>query len=151
MSHLLTRLPLILGFGLLLLALPNTSQAQCGNFTEKCETNLGEFNTDGGYYRSMLFEGEQAKLYMTFYEGMTYRIILCGESDKGDDLNFLVLDSRGVGVFNSAEMEPRPYYDFSFNATGDYEIEARFLSGDGCAAIIVGYLENSKAEALAGQ
>ena len=88
---------------------------------------------------------------MTFYEGMTYRVIPCGKSDKGDRLSFLVLDSRGLGVFNSATMEPRPYYDFSFGATGEYEIEARFLNGDGCAAIIVGYLESSKAEALADQ
>lgn len=123
--------------------------AQCDEMADSCSTELFPFNSDGQYYRAQLFPGETAKVRVTLYEGMVYRVIPCGKSKTGEKLVFALYDKKGNLLFsneNSKVLEN--YYDFSFGATSEYLIVAKYKSGSGCAAVLVGYQEEDKSGEL---
>ena len=125
-----------------LLFAPKQTYAQCDEVADSCSAELFPFNSDGQYYRAQLFAGETAKVRITLYDGMVYRIMPCGRSKTGERLDFTLYDKKGNKLFSTEDVKAKePYYDFSFGATTEYLIVAKFKSGDGCAAILVGYQE----------
>lgn len=116
-----------------------TAQQQCQPQVAVCRGMVPPYQHDGSYFRAELFDGEMAKLRTTFYRGMTYRVVPCGKSSTQQPLSISILDNRGVGVFHSSSRPDQPYFDIEFGATGVYTIEMRYPSGEGCAAVLIGY------------
>ncbi len=130
-----------------LIAIPNKIYAQCDEVADSCSAELFPFNSDGQYYRAQLFAGETAKVRITLYDGMIYRIMPCGRSKTGERLDFTLYDKKGNKLFSTEDVKVKEaFYDFSFGATTEYLIVAKFKSGDGCAAVLVGYQEEGKAD-----
>jgi hypothetical protein len=134
-------------FILTLLLSIGASQAysQCDEKSDSCSAELFPFNSDGNYFRAQLFPGESAKLRITMYAGMVYRIIPCSGSKTGEKLIFDLFDKKGNLLFSSADAKGNTtHFDFSFGATSEYLVVARYKKGGGCASIIVGYQEEDE-------
>lgn len=132
-----------------LLGGPVSGFGQCEKPSDQCANQLDPFNSDGDfYYRAQLFPGEMAKLRYSFFTGMRYRIIPCGTSDTGANLVFDVFDQTGLRVYTSKTNPGKGYYDIEFGASGQYLIEASFTEGEGCASILVGYMDADEASRL---
>lgn len=140
MTRSLTRLlPAAIVLATAVVSFPGTAHAQCKEMVQQCTPKLNPFNYDGDYYRAQLFEDEKATLNITFYSGITYRVVPCGVSSSGQRLEIEVYDKRGVGVFHSRNMPNESVFDFNFGASGQYKIVARYPGGEGCASLVIGY------------
>jgi hypothetical protein len=119
------------------------AHAQCDDVAQDCSYDLLPFNSDGQFYRAQLFPGEQAKMRITFYEGIVYRIVPCSEDPKSNPLVFTLYDKRGNKLFSNAGTLDQRAWDFAFGATADYLIEVSLgkPSNSGCVAIQIGYKE----------
>jgi hypothetical protein len=126
---------------LLLVVAPAQGQ-QCDLAADSCSSVLFPFNSDGQYYRAQLFPGETARLKLTFYEGIVYRLIPCGRSKTGDPLIITLYDTKGNKLFTNEAQSGEPFFDFAFGATSDYTVVARFKKGSGCAALLVGFQDD---------
>ena len=126
-----------------LCVLHETSFAQCDEVADSCSIELFPFTFNGQYYRAQLLNGEEAKMEVTFYDGIYYRIIPCGASSEGSPLIFSIYDSKNNLLFSNQHSsdQTQSYWDFSFGATSSYKIVAKYAKGIGCAAILVGYQE----------
>jgi len=133
----------------LLPVLPAGSET-CDKFALGCEPDLFPYTYDGQYYKSELFPGEKAKMKFTFYSGMVYRLVPCGGAKTGEGLIVELYDGNGVRVFTNEKMRDEPFWDFEFGATQTYQLIIRYDKSEGCAAMLVGYLEQDKAKASAG-
>lgn len=141
-------LPAFVLLNLLACVVPVLAQSDCAGSELACRSRISYFNSDGSYYRAELFDGESAKLRTTFYSGMVYRIVPCGTSSQGKPLLVEIYDHRGVGVFHSRTYPEKGYYDIRFGATGQYTVEVRFEQGEGCASLLVGYLDQATADRM---
>lgn len=130
------RLLLLLG----LLASPLALRAQCDDAADACETILLPYNSTGQYYRAQLFPGEDARLRLTFYRGMLYRVVPCSGAEDGARLLISVYDKTGKLLYNNESRAGDAFVDLSFGATSDYVLVARYAGqASGCAAVLVGY------------
>jgi hypothetical protein len=128
-----------------LLAVATPALAQCDEKADSCSAELFPFNSDGNYFRAQLFPGESAKLRITMYEGMVYRVIPCSGSKTGERLVFDLYDKKGNLLYSNLTAKPtETHWDFSFGATSEYTMVARYKKGGGCASIIVGYQEDDQ-------
>jgi hypothetical protein len=116
------------------------ASAQCDDIAQDCSYDLLPFNSDGQFYRAQLFPGEQAKMRITFYEGIVYRVVPCSEDPKGNPLVFTLYDKRGNKLFSNAGTLDQRAWDFAFGATADYLIEVSLgkPSNSGCVAVLIG-------------
>lgn len=119
--------------------MPLASRAQCDDIAESCEAVLVPYNSTGQYYRAELFPGEDARLKLTFYRGMLYRVVPCSGA-SGQRLIISVYDRTGKLLYNNETRGGDAYVDLSFGATSDYTLVAKYAGdGSGCAAVVVGY------------
>ena len=135
---------LLLALGLL--AAPAARAQQCDEAADSCSAQLFPFSSDGQYYRAQLFPGETARLRITFYAGIIYRLVPCGVSRTGDPLLITLYDRQGNKLFTNEGRMGEGAFDFSFGATSDYTVVARFKKGAGCAAILVGFQDAEEEE-----
>lgn len=126
-----------------LIAAPTLSNAQCGELANKCAPSLKPFKSDGQFHRALLLEGETAEFETTFYAGNEYRIVSC-TGPHSDTLEFSIFDSRYNLLFSNLDQELAQQWDFTFNATDKYIIQANLVPevGSGCAVILIGFKEN---------
>lgn len=119
---------------------PDYSNAQCNFVANSCVPNLHPFTSDGQYYHSLLLEDETAEFKTTFYAGEEYRIVACGKDGMGG-ISYTLLDANYNLIFNNADYDNAGYWDFKFNSTNDYYIQAKLApgSGSGCAVILIGF------------
>ena len=126
-----------IGFIALLSLIYITTYAQCGQVVSQCKELVRDFSYDGNFYRAQLFEGEYARVKMVLYSGMVYRIVGCSSAEEGSD--FELYDPAGVRLVK-AKGANKKYWDVVVGATGKYSVIARQRKGEGCVALIVGYL-----------
>jgi len=122
--------------------------AQCSGTGEKCIGRLNPFQNEGQYFRAKLADGEEVKIKATFFTGMAYRLVPCNLTETNEAILFTIFDRKGTFVFTNKEQPNKSYYDFTFGATGPYTIALKLEKGAGCAALLVGYLEEERAEEL---
>ncbi len=129
---------LVVGFSLV----PSLSKAQCGELANKCAPSLKPFKSDGQFHRALLLEGETAEFETTFYAGNKYKIVAC-TGPHSDSLEFSVYDSRYNLLFSNLDHDMPQDWQFSFNATDKYIIQANLSegAGSGCAVILIGFKE----------
>ena len=118
---------------------PAVSSAQCDKIAESCSSELFPYQSDGQYYRTQIMAGEEAELKVMFYKGLFYRIIPCSGSDNKEKLHFKIIDMKGNVVFSNEKQPEVSYWDFSFGASGEYKVIAKYPTGSGCAAFVIGY------------
>ncbi len=60
---------------------------------------------------------------------------------KRDSLIFKVLDSKYNLLFSNEQYNYAQYWDFKFNATGKYYIQAELMpgAGSGCVVVMIGF------------
>lgn len=119
---------------------PVLTNAQCNFVANSCSPNLHPYTSDGQYYHSLLLEGETAEFKTTFYAAEEYRVVACSKEGLGN-VSYSVLDANYNLIFNNADYDNAAYWDFKFNSTNDYYIQAKLLpgSGSGCAVILIGF------------
>lgn len=110
----------------------------CDDLADNCAPLLFPYTYDGQYYRAQLFPGEAAQVKVTFYSGLVYRLVACN-GDNGQPLLVTLTDKKGNKLYDSSLEGAEPYWDFSFGASSEYIISARFKDGGGCATVLVGY------------
>jgi hypothetical protein len=124
------------------LAIQNTSQAQCDTIMTLCEKNItSQYISDGQVYRALISGTEVAEFSMTLFEGNTYRIAACSGMEDGN-LLFTLLDPEGQPLFRSEDYVGAPYWDFTIENTIQVTIEAKLnphKSQSGCAVLVVGF------------
>ncbi|MCS7073735.1 MAG: hypothetical protein NZ108_04625 [Bacteroidia bacterium] len=122
-----------------LLTAPAVSVAQCDKLAENCSSELFPYQSDGQYYRTQIVAGEEAQLKIMLYKGLYYRIVPCSGADNKEKLHFKIIDKQGNIVFSNEKQPEVTYWDFSFGASGEYKIVAKYPTGSGCAAFLIGY------------
>ena len=132
----LSKVLLVIGFFIA----PYFANAQCNFVANSCAPNLHPYTSDGQYYHSLLLEGETAEFKTTFYAGEEYRIVACSKDGLGS-VNFSVLDANYNLIFNNSDYDDASSWDFKFNSTNDYYIQAKLVvgTGSGCAVILIGF------------
>ena len=122
------------------LLMTNDTMAQCGELANKCAPLLKPYKSDGQFHRALLLEGETAEFETTFYKGNKYRIISCTGPHE-DIMVFSVFDSKYNLVFSNSDYEYTQYWDFKFNATDKYIVQAELIegAGSGCAVVLIGF------------
>ena len=111
--------------------------AQCGQVVSDCKVFIKDFSFDGNFYRAQLFSGEYARVKMVLYSGMVYRIVGCSSASEGTD--FELYDPAGVRLIKASSSKQK-YWDIVVGATGKYSVIARQRRGEGCVALMVGYM-----------
>lgn len=116
--------------------------AQCEESTNRCLEHLkGEYISDGQNYRAMLVDEEVAEFRTTFYAGIEYRLTACSGAKDGM-LLFKVYDQNRNLLFNSADYDNTPYWNFTSEHNLDCIIEATLntdMAESGCAVLLLGF------------
>ena len=121
----------------------NFLMAQCDERASACLPKLKPFNSNGQYYRVQLVDNEIGKIKLVFNSNLVYRIASCNKSNDGKSLIIKIFDSNGKQVFSN-ESDTANFWDLQFGATAQYTIQANYPSGNGCAALLVGYMSKDK-------
>lgn len=125
------------------------AQSPCHAFARNiAKPLLGDFMHDGNYNATYLEEGESAELYKTFYEGQSYRLVV-SVVDQLPNARVRLLDSKRNVVFDNANYELAPVWDFVAESTGTMIVQIRLPDPaddanivGGCIAILFG-VENT--------
>ena len=114
--------------------------AQCEMYAKKCNPLLRPYKSDGQFHRALLTEGETAEFIATFHAGNTYRIVGC-TGPHSDTLVYRLLDANYNIIFSNDDYDFPNYWDFKFNATDRYYIQAELIegAGSGCAVVLIGF------------
>jgi hypothetical protein len=114
--------------------------SQCEMYAKKCNPLLRPYKSDGQFHRALLTEGETAEFIGTFHAGNTYRIVGC-TGPYSDTLIYRLLDANYNIIFSNDDYDYPNYWDFKFNATDRYFIQAELMedAGSGCAVILIGF------------
>ena len=114
--------------------------SQCEMYAKKCNPLLRTYKSDGQFHRALLTEGETAEFIGTFHAGNTYRIVGC-TGPYSDTLIYRLLDANYNIIFSNDDYDYPNYWDFKFNATDRYFIQAELMedAGSGCAVILIGF------------
>jgi len=100
-----------------------------------------EFISDGQSYRALIFDDQIAEFTTTLYGNSTYRIVGVAGLEK-EQIHFSVYDEEDNLLFNNAEYQNSPYWDFEINSTLDCRIEAKLdlvKQKSGCAVLLIGF------------
>ncbi len=137
-------------FSLLLIVLSFESFGQCKNFVKKsCLPLLHPFTTNGQINNAVFAPGDHAEMPLTFSEGFTYRVIVCGQEILGK-INFKILNNENVVVFDNTDHEFVNLWDFKITNTQQVKLiinvpEEKAENGimhTGCVSIILGFKKN---------
>ena len=104
-----------------------------------CSAALGDFLTDGQYYRAQVVDDMEANLRITLFEGFRYRIVAC--TADGAKVKYKIYDGGNNEVFSNEGVEDGTEWNFEIGATDDFVIKAS-LEGNtdiGCIVFEVGY------------
>ncbi len=138
-----------ISFGLavsLMILSGSTAFSQCRNFTKKkCLPTLSPYIYNGQLNSTILFQGENAELVMTFYSGQDYRLIVCNH-DVLDGTYFEVKDNNNKIIHSSIDDESN-MWDFNVRSTQQFIINVVVpkpegmtdLLSSGCIAVMVGF------------
>lgn len=131
------------------LVLSNYSCAQCKQFAKnKCMPQLAPFASSGQINTATFSEGEEADMPLTFYEGNTYRVLVCAQEILGA-VHFQLIDSNTKVIFdNQKDGGGKSSWDFASTGTQQYTLKVIVPKGEesgngimhtGCVTILVGY------------
>jgi len=99
------------------------------------------FVSDGQSYRALIFDDQIAEFTTTLYGNSTYRIIgVAGLETK--QIHFSLYDEEDNLLYNNAEYQNSPYWDFEINSTIDCRVEAKLdlvKQKSGCAVLLIGF------------
>lgn len=123
------------------------SYAQCDALGNECAPNVDPFVCTE-YNHVVVGSGEVAEFVTTFYAGEKYKIVVCGRDGLGN-VNFKLLNSKGELLFDNANENGAPIWEFEFNSTNNYIIQAELTSGarkeltsgerKGCIVVLIGF------------
>ena len=123
------------------------SYAQCYALGNECTPNVDPFVCTQ-YTHVVVGSGEVAELVTSFYAGEKYKIVVCGRDGLGN-VNFKLLNSKRELLFDNANENGAPIWEFEFNSTNNYIIQAELTSGarkeltsgerKGCIVVLIGF------------
>ena len=136
-------------FSLYLLAgIAGVSHAQCNQFAKKtCMPELNPFTHNGQLNIQQMAPGEEAELDLTFYSGMSYRLLICGQDILGK-AQFQVYDNKNKLVFDNKDHNYAKFWEFEVASTQQMKVvviippaakASNDISKVGCAAVLVGF------------
>jgi len=121
---------------------------QCKSFARReCLPELGLYTHDGNYHAAVLFEGEEAELYKTFYSDMDYRMVICGDS-KLPPIEFVVIDADRNILYTNKDNNYSKSWDFKLQTSQQLKLIIKVRVSDqstgtaptsGCVSIMVGF------------
>ena len=133
---------------LLFVGVSAVSQAQCNQFAKKtCMPELNPFTHNGQLNIQQMAPGEEAELDLTFYSGMSYRLLICSQDAIGK-AQFQVFDNKNKLVFDNKEHNYAKFWEFEVASTQQMKVvviippaakASNDLSKVGCAAVLVGF------------
>ncbi len=145
MKKLIIFILLIGNFGLV-----KTSSGQCVQFAENI--GLALLNTDNyrhdGYLNSIqLAAGEHIDVVKPFFKGKKYRIVVVTDSKVYEYVNFKIINSNKIVVYNNKADEYSSIWEFSPQESQNYVISVQVPDPKpgfkkGCVAIITGVKRN---------
>ncbi len=135
-------------FILLALVFTQLIQAQCKQFAKnKCLPQLAPYASSGQINTASFSEGEEAEMPLTFYEGNSYRVLVCAQEILGT-VTFQLIDANKNVVFdNIKDGGGKSFWDFASTGTQQYtlkiivpksEDKGHGLVHTGCLTILVG-------------
>jgi hypothetical protein len=138
----------ILISGFICLAMSGVSMAQCNQFAKKsCMPELNPFTHNGQLNIQQMAPGEEAELDLTFYSGMSYKLLICAQEILGK-AQFQVYDNKNKMVFDNKDHNYAKFWEFEVASTQQMKVvviippapkAANDLSKTGCAAVLVGF------------
>ena len=116
--------------------------AQCDSTAAIASKYMNErFVSDGQSYRALIFDDQIAEFTTTLYGNSTYRIIgVAGLETK--QIHFSLYDEEDNLLYNNAEYQNSPYWDFEIKSTIDCRVEAKLdlvKQKSGCAVLLIGF------------
>lgn len=129
-------------FILLTFVCQSRMSAQCDSTAAIATKYMNErFVSDGQSYRALIFDDQIAEFTTTLYGNSTYRIIgVAGLETK--QIHFSLYDEEDNLLYNNAEYQNSPYWDFEINSTIDCRVEAKLdlvKQKSGCAVLLIGF------------
>lgn len=117
------------------------AQMPCAKLVPLCRSAfLGDYSWDGRYWRAELYDGEQTEVYYTFFRGLRYRLIPCGNSSEKAGLAMRIYDAnRTLLIDTGTQGEQRSYWELELSSTQLLIIQLYYPRGDGCAALLIGH------------
>jgi hypothetical protein len=131
------------------LALPVFASAQCTTFLKtRCAPHLKPYISSGQAFNSTLLSEDRAKIVMTFYEGMEYRVVLCSHKDLGN-VQLRIKDGKNKVLF-TGNVEEKHSWDLKVDVTQVMTIEvitppaqtADNFDKSGCVSLLIGFKPN---------
>lgn len=130
--------------------------AQCGRFTKKESLpKLENFTHNGQLNSAKLFAGDEAELYMTFYSGHLYRILVDNQPILGNAV-FKVYDKKKNLLYDSQREPGKQYWDFNVEKSQQLKIVVSVpqsenqnnikLTENGCVSILIGFKTEKQIE-----
>lgn len=141
---------------IVIFALQYSANAQCKMFTQKkCFSTLQTYTNNGSYNGAVMFEGEEATLTQTFYEGQDYRLVLCSQEVISTVAYFELRDYANNLVYTSKNAGSN-VFDFSVESTQSLKMRIVVpkigsdpnLKQNGCVSVIVGFKSSETSEVL---
>jgi hypothetical protein len=130
------------------LAYSSVNYAQCNAFAKKnCMPALAPFTHNGQLNIQQMSPGEEAELDLTFYSGMSYRLLVCAQEMIGKP-QFQVFDNKNKIVFDNKDHEAAQFWDFTVESTQQMKVvviipkgtkSANEINKLGCASVLVGF------------
>jgi len=116
--------------------------AQCDSTAAIASKYMNErFVSDGQSYRALIFDDQIAEFTTTLYGNSTYRIIGVAGLET-EQIHFSLYDEEDNLLYNNAEYQNSPYWDFEINSTIDCRVEAKLdlvKQKSGCAVLLIGF------------
>jgi hypothetical protein len=140
----------------MLVALQFSANAQCKMFNQKkCFSTLQTYTNNGSYNGAVMFEGEEATLTQTFYEGQDYRLVLCSQEVIASVAYFEIRDYANNVIYTSKDANSN-VFDFSVESTQSLKMRIAVpnigtdpnLKQNGCVSVIVGFKSSETSDAL---
>ena len=133
-----------------------SAEAQCKMFTQKkCFGTLQTYTNNGSYNGAVMFEGEEATLTQTFYEGQDYRLVLCTQEVISEAAYFEISDYANNMIYSSKDAGTN-VFDFSVESTQSLKMRIvvpnigkdKNLKQNGCVSVVVGFKSSETGDLL---
>jgi hypothetical protein len=133
-------------FVFFLLLAPALVSGQCNTFSKaKCNPLLKPYISSGKVFNSTLLSEDRARLVMTFYQDMEYRILMCSQKELGDVL-VRVKNGKNKVIFSGKSSEAK-FWDLKMDNTQVVTIEVITppsqtkdnFDKSGCVSLMIGF------------
>jgi hypothetical protein len=105
------------------------AESQIDSLINFCTSYLQfPYISDGQQYRALLTSDQTAEFRITFYGGVTYRIVTASEPHDGSVI-FRLYDKYRNELFSNENYNNSTYWDFHFDSTVDCYLEAELPKG----------------------